>query len=177
MISIKEMNENDIDLCYELDSDTISLWNKKQWANELKKEGINVIGLLQQYVLSSVSLRCFTKSYEYHRQHKELVMVLFYGTLWSWYWFSFIVPYVVGVGIVLWYHMELVLVLFYGTIWSWYWSCFMVPYGVGIGPILFYHTVWVLVQFYGYILFGEQYTFILAVVLEYDNGKSGNAAV
>ena len=30
MISIKEMNENDIDLCYELDSDTISLWNKKQ---------------------------------------------------------------------------------------------------------------------------------------------------
>ena len=46
MISIKQINENDIDLCYELDSNTISLWSKKQWANELKKEGIKVFGLL-----------------------------------------------------------------------------------------------------------------------------------
>ena len=47
MISIKEINENDIDLCYELDSITISLWSKKQWASELKKEGINVYGISQ----------------------------------------------------------------------------------------------------------------------------------
>ncbi len=46
MISIKQINENDIDLCYELDSNTISLWSKKQWANEFKKEGIKVFGLL-----------------------------------------------------------------------------------------------------------------------------------
>ena len=46
MISIKDINEKDIDLCYELDSNTISLWSKKQWANELKKEGIKVFGLL-----------------------------------------------------------------------------------------------------------------------------------
>ena len=46
MISIKQINENDIDLCYELDSKTISLWNKKQWDKELKKDGIEVIGLL-----------------------------------------------------------------------------------------------------------------------------------
>ena len=46
MISIKHLNEKDIDLCYELDSNTISLWSKKQWANEFKKEGIRVIGLL-----------------------------------------------------------------------------------------------------------------------------------
>ena len=46
MISIKLINENDIDLCYELDSNTISLWSKKQWANEFKKEGIRVIGVL-----------------------------------------------------------------------------------------------------------------------------------
>ena len=46
MISIKHINEKDIDLCYELDSNTISLWSKKQWANELKKEGIKVFGLL-----------------------------------------------------------------------------------------------------------------------------------
>ena len=46
MISIKQINENDIDLCYELDSNTISLWSKKQWDNEFKKDGIKVIGLL-----------------------------------------------------------------------------------------------------------------------------------
>ena len=46
MISIKQINENDIDLCYRLDSNTISLWSKKQWAQEFKKEGIKVYGLL-----------------------------------------------------------------------------------------------------------------------------------
>ena len=45
MISIKQINEKDIDLCYELDSNTISLWSKKQWSNEFKKEGIKVYGL------------------------------------------------------------------------------------------------------------------------------------
>ncbi len=45
MISIKQINEKDVDLCYELDSITISLWSKKQWTNEFKKKGINVIGL------------------------------------------------------------------------------------------------------------------------------------
>ena len=45
MISIKQINEKDIDLCYELDSSTISFWTKKQWASELKKEGIKVVGL------------------------------------------------------------------------------------------------------------------------------------
>ena len=46
MICIKQIHEKDIDLCYELDSKTISIWNKKQWANEFKKEGIKVIGIL-----------------------------------------------------------------------------------------------------------------------------------
>ncbi len=46
MISIKQINEKDIDSCYELDSNTISLWSKKQWTNEFKKEGIKVFGLL-----------------------------------------------------------------------------------------------------------------------------------
>ena len=46
MISIKQLNEKDIDLCYELDLNTISLWSKQQWANEFKKEGIKVFGLL-----------------------------------------------------------------------------------------------------------------------------------
>ena len=46
MISIKQINEKDIDLCYELDSNTISLWSKQQWANEFKKKGVKIFGLL-----------------------------------------------------------------------------------------------------------------------------------
>ena len=45
MISINQINENNIDLCYQLDSNTISLWSKHQWANEFKKDGIKVFGL------------------------------------------------------------------------------------------------------------------------------------
>ena len=54
MISIKQINENDIDLCYALDSDTISLWSKKQWANEFKKEGVKVFGLLISNLLIGI---------------------------------------------------------------------------------------------------------------------------
>ena len=46
MISIKHLNKKNIDLCYELDSNTISLWSKSQWENEFKKEGIEVLGLI-----------------------------------------------------------------------------------------------------------------------------------
>ena len=46
MISIKHIKEKDIDLCYELDSNTISLWSKKQWDQELKKKGVKAFGLL-----------------------------------------------------------------------------------------------------------------------------------
>ena len=46
MISIKQIDQEDIDLCYELDSKTISLWSKKQWAKEIKKEGIKAFALL-----------------------------------------------------------------------------------------------------------------------------------
>ena len=45
MLSTKQMNENDIDLCYELDSKTISLWSKKQWANEFRNDGSIIFGL------------------------------------------------------------------------------------------------------------------------------------
>ena len=46
MISIKQINKKDIDLCFELDSNTISLWSKEQWANEFKKDGTEIFGLL-----------------------------------------------------------------------------------------------------------------------------------
>ena len=45
MISINQINEKDIDLCFELDLKTISLWSKNQWANKFKKEGIKVYGI------------------------------------------------------------------------------------------------------------------------------------
>ena len=45
MISIKQIHEKDIDLCYELDLKTISLWSKQQWASEFKKEGIKIYGI------------------------------------------------------------------------------------------------------------------------------------
>ena len=54
MISIKQINEKDIDLCYELDSNTISLWSKKQWANEFKKEGTMIFGLLIENLLVGI---------------------------------------------------------------------------------------------------------------------------
>ena len=56
MISIKHINEKDIDLCYELDSNTISLWSKKQWTNEFKKEGIKVFGILLSNLLIGISV-------------------------------------------------------------------------------------------------------------------------
>ena len=46
MISIKQINKKDIDICYELDSNTLSLWSKKQWANEFKKKDTKIIGLI-----------------------------------------------------------------------------------------------------------------------------------
>ena len=54
MISIKEINEKDIDLCFELDLKTISLWSKNQWANEFKKEGIKVYGLSNTNLLIGI---------------------------------------------------------------------------------------------------------------------------
>ena len=54
MISIKQLKEIDIDLCYELDSNTISLWSKEQWTNELKKEGVKIYGLLLSNIIIGI---------------------------------------------------------------------------------------------------------------------------
>ena len=48
MLKIKEIDHNDIELCYELDSDTICLWTKKQWQSEFNKIGVKVVGVLFQ---------------------------------------------------------------------------------------------------------------------------------
>ena len=52
MLFIKPINEKDSDLCYELDANTMSLWSKKQWTNEFKKEGTKIYGLsLENFVI------------------------------------------------------------------------------------------------------------------------------
>ena len=78
MISIKQLNEKDIDLCYELDSETIALWSKKQWANELKKDGIKAIGLFLSnfaigicvfhVILDEVQINFFAVNIEYRKK-------------------------------------------------------------------------------------------------------------
>ena len=78
MISIKQINEKDIDLCYELDSNTLSLWSKKQWANEFKKEGIEVFALLLanlvigigvlQFVLDEAQINYFVVNQKFRKK-------------------------------------------------------------------------------------------------------------
>ena len=46
MISIKEIGQKEFELCYELDSDTICLWTKKQWQSEFNKTGTKVVAIL-----------------------------------------------------------------------------------------------------------------------------------
>ena len=54
MISVKRLYKKDIKLCYQLDSNTISLWSKNQWDNEFNKKGIKVFGLLFSNLLIGV---------------------------------------------------------------------------------------------------------------------------
>ncbi len=46
MISFKEINHKEFELCFELDSNTISLWTKNQWESEFKKKGVKVVAML-----------------------------------------------------------------------------------------------------------------------------------
>ena len=78
MISIKQINEKDIDLCYELDSNTISLWSKKQWTNEFKKEGTKIFALslensvigigVLQFVLDEAHINYFVVNQKYRNK-------------------------------------------------------------------------------------------------------------
>ena len=78
MISIKHINEKDSDLCYELDSNTISLWSKKQWTNEFKKEGTKIFGLsfknfiigicVLQFVLDEAHINYFVVNQKYRKR-------------------------------------------------------------------------------------------------------------
>ena len=45
MLLIEEMCHKDFELCFNLDSNSIALWSKKQWENELKKKDVKVFGI------------------------------------------------------------------------------------------------------------------------------------
>ena len=87
MLTIKQINEKDIDLCYELDSNTISLWSKKQWIDEFKKEGVNVFGLLLsnlvigicvfQIVLDEAQINFFVVNPKYRKKGFGSLLMLF----------------------------------------------------------------------------------------------------
>ena len=46
MLSIKEIDPKEFELCYELDLNTICLWTKNQWESEFKKRGVKVVALI-----------------------------------------------------------------------------------------------------------------------------------
>ena len=45
MVTIKEIDQKEIEFCYELDSNTICLWTKKQWQSEFDKKTTKVVGI------------------------------------------------------------------------------------------------------------------------------------
>ena len=58
MLLVKEISPKDVDLCFEFDLMTISLWTKKQWESELRKDGIKVFGLfLSEFVIGICSIQ------------------------------------------------------------------------------------------------------------------------
>ena len=48
MISVKEIDHKELELCFELDSNTICLWTKRQWESEFKKSGVKVVAILKE---------------------------------------------------------------------------------------------------------------------------------
>ena len=47
MILVKEIDHKALELCFELDSNTICLWTKKQWESEFKKGGVKVVAIFK----------------------------------------------------------------------------------------------------------------------------------
>ena len=45
MISVREIDKKDINICFEIDFNSINLWSKKQWENEFDKKGVKIIAL------------------------------------------------------------------------------------------------------------------------------------
>ena len=46
MIIFKDLDHKELELCFELDSNTLCLWTKKQWEYEFNKRGVRVVAIL-----------------------------------------------------------------------------------------------------------------------------------
>ena len=78
MVSIKEIDQKEFELCYELDLETICLWTKKQWQGEFNKRGNKVVGILVNkkiigiYVLQTIideaQINYFSVKQKYRRK-------------------------------------------------------------------------------------------------------------
>ncbi len=78
MILFKDLNYKDFELCYELDSDTICLWTKKQWEYEFKKRGVKVVAILfkkeiigiyvVQIIIDEAQINFFSIKQKYRRK-------------------------------------------------------------------------------------------------------------
>ena len=78
MVSIKEIDQKEFELCYELDLETICLWSKKQWQGEFNKRGNKVVGILVNkkiigiYVLQTIideaQINYFSVKQKYRRK-------------------------------------------------------------------------------------------------------------
>ncbi len=78
MLSITEITKEDLGLCFEFDSKTISLWSNKQWEEELKKKGAKlfklsllneVIGICAiQLVIDEAQINYFSVNQKFRRK-------------------------------------------------------------------------------------------------------------
>ena len=56
MISFKEFDHKEFELCFEFDSKTICLWTKKQWEYEFNKQGVKIIAILLERKIIGISV-------------------------------------------------------------------------------------------------------------------------
>ena len=78
MISFKELDIKEFELCYEIDSDTIDLWTKKQWKFEFNKRGVKVVAILLrkeiigiyvvQIIIDEAQINFFSIKQKYRRK-------------------------------------------------------------------------------------------------------------
>ena len=78
MISFKELDCKEFELCYEIDSSTICLWTKKQWKLEFDKRGVKVVAILLkkeiiglyvvQIIIDEAQINFFSIKQKYRRK-------------------------------------------------------------------------------------------------------------
>ena len=78
MISFKDLDYKEFELCYEIDSDTICLWTKKQWKSEFNKRGVKVVAILLrkeiigiyvvQIIIDEAQINFFSIKQKYRRK-------------------------------------------------------------------------------------------------------------